>query len=70
MSVLELKKACAELPPEEQVLFAALIAADQVSKSPEFKAKIEAAQESMDRGKRWRHEDVIQLHEQLKNQDL
>ena len=70
MSVLELRKAYEALPEGEQILFASLIAADQLRREPDFELRLERNHNSMDEGKKWRHEEVLRLHEELKKQGL
>ena len=70
MTVMELKKAYAELPEKEQLLFASLLAAEQMAKDPEFGARLEARHQAMDAGKKWSHADVLELHDQLEKQGL
>lgn len=70
MSIAELKKAYSDLDPTEQVLFATLIAADQLSKSEEFKTVLDQRHRAMDEGRKWAHEDVQKLHEELRNREL
>jgi DNA phosphorothioation-dependent restriction protein DptG len=70
MSVAELKKAYDELKPDDQLLFATLVAADQMIKTDEFKSTIERRHRAMDEGKKWSQSDVLRLHEELSKQAL
>ena len=70
MSVAELKKAYDELDPDDQVLFATLVAADQMIKTGEFKATIDRRHSAMDEGKKWSHDEVLRLHEELAKRGL
>ncbi len=70
MSVAELKTAYDQLPETDQVLFAALVAADQLCRQPDFAADLSRRHRSMDEGKKWEHADVLKLHEELQKQGL
>ncbi len=70
MSVQELKRGYEELSEADRELFAALIAADRLAHAGEFAAEITRCQQAMDAGRKWRHEDVLRLHEELGRQEL
>ena len=70
MSVQELKRSYDELSKADQILFASLIAADQMVHQGEFAAEISRRHEVMDEGKKWSQEDVVRLHEELKTRGL
>ena len=70
MSIQELKAAYSELPEHEQILFASLVAAEQMAKQPDFVAGIGRQHEAMDKGKKWDHNDVMALHGELEKLGL
>jgi hypothetical protein len=70
MSVQELRKAYDELPETDQILFAALVAADQLTRQTEFAADLAQGHRAMDQGKKWTHADVLKLHGELEKQGL
>ncbi|SPE52437.1 hypothetical protein SBV1_1520014 [Verrucomicrobia bacterium] len=70
VSVQELKKAYERLPESEQLLFAALIAAHQLARQSDFMGALARRHREMDRGKKWKHSDVLKLHGELKKQGL
>ena len=65
MSVQELKKAYDELPDAERLLFAHLIAADQLVHDAEFATTLGQRHQAMEEGKKWSHADLVALNEQL-----
>ena len=70
MTALELTSAYAELPEPEQILFASLVAADQLRRQSEFVAMLDRRHQAMDQGKKWTHEAVLELHHKLEAQGL
>lgn len=70
MSVQELKRSYDELSKADQILLASLIAADQMVRHGKFVAEISRRHETMEKGKKWRQEDVCRLHEELKTRGL
>jgi len=70
MRVAELKKAYDELNPSDQLLFATLVAAEQTIKTDEFRTAIEQRHRAMDDGKKWPHEEVLRLHDELAKRSL
>ncbi len=70
MSVQELRKAYEQLPEADQILFAALIGADQLSRQGEFSAELARRHRTMDQGRKWTHDDVLRLHEEMAKQGL
>ncbi len=69
MSVSELKKAYDELQPGDQLVFATLVAADQMAKREDFQLAIERRHQAIDQGKKWAHDDVLRLHKELSESD-
>ncbi len=70
MSVQELRSRYDELTETDQMLFAALIAADQLARQPEFRAELARRHQEMDAGRKWSHEDALRLHRELEKQGL
>jgi hypothetical protein len=70
MSVQDLTKAYRELPEADRILFAALIAADQLAHRPDFAADLNRRHEAMDEGKKWNHSDILKLHTELEKEGL
>jgi hypothetical protein len=70
VSVQELKKAYEDLAEEDQLLFATLVAADQLSRQAGFAADIARRHQAMDAGRTWSHADVLKLHDELTKQGL
>lgn len=70
MSVQELKRSYDELSKADQILFASLIAADQMVRQGEFEVEIFRRHEAMNAGKKWTQDDVARLHEELKTNGL
>ncbi len=70
MTTNELTQAYAQLPQQEKLLFASLVAADQMRCQAEFSAALSRRHRDMDEGKKWSHESVRNLHEKLEQQGL
>jgi hypothetical protein len=69
MSVKELMEAYEELPAADQLLFASLVAADQLTRQPDFAATLARRHRAMDE-KKWSHEDARRLHHELEERGL
>ena len=65
MSVQELKKAYEGLPEQDQLLFASLIAADQLARQADFVDQLEHRHQAMEQDKKWSHEQMLALHREL-----
>jgi hypothetical protein len=70
MSVHELTKAYQELPEADRIVFAALVAADQLARQPDFAADLDRRHKAMDEGRKWTHSDLLKLHTELEKQGL
>ena len=70
MNALELRKAYLALSEKERLLFASLVATDQMIRQSDFTTQLEKRHEAMDAGKKWSHSDVLDLHRELEKQGL
>jgi hypothetical protein len=61
MTAIELASVYAELPEQEQIVFASLVAADQMRRQSDYLALLERRHRAMDEGRKWSHEAVVEL---------
>jgi hypothetical protein len=70
MNVSELKEAYSKLSKEDQLLFASIIAADQMIKDPAYAVRVSEAHRRLEEGEKLTHEQVKRQHEELEAQGL
>ncbi len=70
MGLMDSEQACTALTEKEQIEFPSFVFADRLRKDPDFLMRLNHEHEAMERGSKWSHEDLKDLHEQLGEKEL